>query len=269
MKKLLCLVLSTVILISAAAVFSIPAAASTDNKLIVMDNERTLAEVEVGNEFIYRVGLFTGPYLIYSGQGNIKYDSKYVQIVEYGKVTSSGRINMDFYCFPSRIYNTNLTTNYLDVKDNIYYNFTKYNGMAFESADDHYFKIRFKAIAPGTVQIQHIMERMTTNVDNKDVPLFFLGKANTELDPAPYTLSSAEPATAFLGDADGDDSVTVMDATLIQRVTAGVNSNVKTANADVNTDNAVNLKDALLISRYNAGMSVSVKVGEWIFPSEQ
>ena len=273
MKKFLCLILSAVILVSAAVVFTVPAAAASSDKLIVTDgNGTTLAEVEVGNEFIYRVGLYTGPYLVYSGQAEVQYNSKYVQIVEYGPVNSKGKVNMDAYCFVDKVRNTNLVTNYFDVNNYIYYNFSKYSGIeAFSSADDHYFKIRFKAIAPGTVNIKHYMEYMTTYLNGSKVgtPLFRLGKANTQLDSVPYTLTSAEPATAYIGDADGDYELTVMDATFIQRASAGVDCTYNPTNADVNKDGNVNLKDALIIERYKAGLSVNVTIDEWIFASEQ
>ena len=272
MKKLLCLILSAVILVSAAVFFTVPTTAASNNKLIITDESGTLAEVEVGNEFIYRVGLYTGPYLVYNGQGEIQYDSKYVQVVEYGPVNSSGKIDMDSYCFCEKILNTNLVTNYLKTNNHIYYNFSKFAGIEpFEDSDDHYFKIRFKAIAPGTVDIKHYIEAMSTYLNGSTVstPLFKLGKANAQLDPVPYTIASAEPAIAYIGDADGDYELTVMDATFIQRATAGVDCAYSMTNTDVNKDGDVNLKDALIISRYKAGLSVSVTIDEWIFESEQ
>ena len=134
--------------------------------------------------------------------------------------------------------------------------------------DQHYFKARFKAVAPGTTDVRHIMEVMTAREGDETIRLFYKGKANEQIDPIPYSISSIEASTAYIGDANGDYDISVLDATYIQMITAGKNLDYKLMNADVNTDGAVTLKDALIIQRYKAGIAVLGSIGEWIFESE-
>lgn len=260
MKKLFCLVLSALIMISALSAAAVSASAASTDKLILTDEGRKLGEVAVGNEFIFRVGLNTGDRYLINGQGTISFDPAYVSFVGYGD-------NWDSYCFSEKLINTSLVTNYTD--SGIYYNFSKYSGFeGFTSVDEHYFKARFKATAAGTTDIHHIIEVMTAREGNDTVRLFTKGKANEQLDPIPYSVSSVDIATAYIGDANGDYDISVLDATYIQMITAGKNLGYKTVNADVNSDSAVNLKDALVIQRYKAGMSVSGNIGKWIFANE-
>lgn len=270
MKKLLSVFVAIVIIIAAFTVPAVSADGSADSDtLIITDEGRVLAEVEVGNEFIFRLGVNAGDYPVYNGQGMVTYDSDYVELVHYGKVDRKGNIDMDAYSFARKIYNSSLLSTY-DQKDHIYYNFTK--GTAIDTYDDinkDFCKFRFKAVAPGTTEIHHVMETLTSIVNSKYVRLYFRGRANEQLDPIPYTQSSAESAVALIGDADGDYDVTIIDATYIQRLTAGVQGGYKAENADVNADGSVDLRDARSILRYRAGFDDGLNVGEWIFESER
>lgn len=268
MKKLLCILLVLIFAASAFACVPISAAADT---LTVTDGGRVLTTVKVGSEFIYRVGVNAGDYMIYTGQGYIKYNKKYIQPVEYGPKDSRGNINMDAYCFPQVIRNTSYVTNYFGLDNEIRYNFTSpQKGVGvFNDENAHYFKIRFKALEAGKVELNHVFEVMTTNVNGDKLRIFTEGKANKNLDPVPFQVTSAEAPTALVGDADGDFEVSVMDATFIQYVTAGKKAEFDVANADVNSDGDVNLRDALSIRRYKVGMTTDPGVGEWIFESEK
>lgn len=268
MKRLLCLLLTLLTL--AAVLTAYPASAADDPQVLtVTDEGRVLAEVEVGNQFIYNVGLFTDSYSVTNGQGELRYDGDYVKLVAYGPLYRDGSANVNAYSFAERVNNSSLVANY-DIANRVYYNFAKGTpGIGSFGVSDHYFKIRFQAIAPGTVEIRHIMTNLATRVNGEPLRLFNLGIPNRQLDPVPYTLSSAEPAVAFIGDADGDYELSVMDATFIQYLTAGRAADYSMTNTDVNTDGAVNLRDALQILRYKAGMATDTSVGEWIFESEQ
>lgn len=268
MKKLLCILM--VLILAAAAFTCVPVSAASDT-LTVTDGGKVLANVKVGSEFIYRVGVNTGDSVIYSGQGYVKYNKKYLQVVEYGPTDSRGNINMDAYCFCKAVQNTSLVTNYFTVDNYIKYNFTspKKGVGVFNDEHEHYFKVRFKALEAGKVELNHIFEVMTTRVNGENVRLFTEGIANKNLDPVPFQVTSAETPSALVGDADSDYEVSVMDATFIQFVTAGKKAAFEIANADVNGDGDVNLRDALSIRRYKAGMTSDPGVGEWIFTSEQ
>ena len=266
MKKFLCLILAFILTVCTLAAFPMNTAAATAaNTLTVTCHGQVLGEVEVGNEFIYHVAMNSGGLSIWGGEAEVNYDDAYVQVVEYGTLRSNGSVNMSEYCFPARIINSSLAADYLGTKNQINYNFAKVGGVGAFTEDDSYFKIRFKAIAPGTVEIRHYARSFYSGLSTR---LFRNDKGNEKLDPIPYTLCSIEPATAFIGDADGDYNLTVMDATYIQWLTAGLDSTYSMTNTDVNTDGDVNLRDALCILRYKAGVATGTDVGKWIFDSE-
>ena len=270
MKKVLSIILAIAAIASMLTLFSVNTAAANNDTLTITYKGETLAQVKVGNAFIFRVGLNSGGYPVQMGQATVRYDSDYVQIIEHGPVRSNGSVNMDAYSFPVSIRNMSLVTNFTGIKNEILYNFSKYNGVdVFSDVNDHYFKVRFKAIAPGTTEIRHYFQRLSCIVDNKVVNLIYEDKENDQLDPIPYTLSTVEPAIGHIGDADGDGEIAITDATFIQYITAGKNYSYNLTNTDVNNDGEVNLKDALNILRYKAGATVDGNIGEWVFESEQ
>lgn len=70
----------------------------------------------------------------------------------------------------------------------------------------------------------------------------------------------------MLGDAYGDNLITVADATLIQKSAVGldtiVDKYIKAADVDGNGD--INIKDATLIQKYNAEIEIEYNVGSAI-----
>jgi len=61
------------------------------------------------------------------------------------------------------------------------------------------------------------------------------------------------------GDADGDGSVSIMDALAILQYDVGWGTAINTRNADVNADGTANIMDALLILQYDVGWDVELK----------
>jgi hypothetical protein len=61
-------------------------------------------------------------------------------------------------------------------------------------------------------------------------------------------------AQALLGDVNSDGTVTITDALLIARYSAGLSVSITVSRSDVNCDGAVNISDALRLARYNAGL---------------
>lgn len=268
MKKILCILLIIALSASVLTAFPLNASAASGGILTVTSNGEVLAEVEVGNEFIYNVAFSSGGYSVLAGEGSVFYDRKYAQLVEYGEVKSDGSVNMNAYSFPQRLRNTNLITNYFGQEDEILYIFSKITGVGAFEIEDHFCKFRFKAVAPGTVDISHEARVLYTRVDNKSINLIYKNRPNDQLDPIPYIITTAEPAVGYVGDADGDYDLTVMDATFIQMLTAGVDSAYNPLNADVDNNGEVNLRDALNILRYKSGVATDTQIGEWIFTSE-
>lgn len=267
MKKILCILLVITLTASAFAAFTVNTSAA-GGKLTVTSNGEVLGEVEVGNEFIYNVAFNSGGYSVLAGEGSLYYDSDYARLIEYGDVKSDGSVNMTAYSFPQRLRNTNLITNFFGQDDEVLYNFSKISGVGAFTEEDHFFKVRFKAVKSGTVDISHDARVLYTRVNNKSINLIYHNNPNNQLDPVPFIISSVEPSVGLIGDADGDYNLTVMDASFIQRLTAGVNSSYDLLNADVDNSGSVDLRDALNVLRYKAGVATGTPIGEWIFRSE-
>jgi len=71
----------------------------------------------------------------------------------------------------------------------------------------------------------------------------------------------------ILGDADLSGVVNVKDATLIQKVVAGLERNFKDEAqicADANVDTEINVKDATAIQKYVAGLQVNTPIGDYV-----
>lgn len=94
---------------------------------------------------------------------------------------------------------------------------------------------------------------------------------HTEPQTEPHTEPHTEPAgqTILLGDADKDGSVTVFDATFIQRYLVGLvaenDFDVVAANTDF--DAGVSVFDATNIQRALVGMSTGYPIGQWVVPT--
>ena len=266
MKRLFCLILSILI---AASLTVLPAGAADSGKLTITDNGVVIAEVEVGSVFIYHVGLNTAGHMITSGEGELRFDSGYVAPVAYGPVRKDGSVDRSAYSFAPRVYSTSLVVNY-DITDRVYYNFARYAGIdAFDDGNENYFKIRFQALKPGRTEIHHYIKNMADQTGGDTIRLFRQDRPNQQLDPMPYTLTSVETAAGYIGDADGDCSISVPDATFIQMLTAGKPMAYQLTSADANADGSVDLRDALAVLRYKAGIATNTAIGEWVFLTEQ
>ena len=274
MKRILSLVIITALIASVFTVFSLNTAAQdvdlgdtgADNTLTITCRRQVLGVVEVGSEFIYQVALDSAGYDVSAGEGQLRYDDSYVKIVEHGEKRSDGSINMNAYSFPTRIRNSNLVTNYFGEKNTAYYNFSKHGGVGTFTDDQHYFKVRMKALKAGTVDIWHYSVKFSSGLFTA---LITDDISNKQLDPIPYTIRTVEPAQGYVGDADGDWNLTIMDATYLQRISAGENLTYNEVSADADSNGKVDLLDSLNVLRYHAGKQTKGKIGEWIFASEQ
>ncbi len=266
MKKLLCLILSVLTVAAMLTAYHVFAAES--QTLTVTDRGAVLAVVEVGEQFIYNVGVNSAGYSVIGGEGELRYDSSLVELVDCRSADASGNLKRERYSFPQRICSTGLVANF-DLDNYVYYNFSKYSGIGtFSDVSEPYFKVRFKAIAPGTVEIHHTMQYMGGTLNGNQARLFFLGSPNRELHPEPSALSAVETAYSLIGDTNGDHEVNIMDATLIQYVEAGFPREYNAVNADADGDGDIALRDAVVILRYKAGMAIPCSVDEWRFASE-
>ncbi len=122
--------------------------------------------------------------------------------------------------------------------------------------------------------------------DNISVPFARVGKlltgGTTPTPPTPPTPTQPQPTQPqptqpdnpgtpgtiyYLGDASLNEIVNVKDATLIQKVAAGLEpafSEAAAKCADANLDGEVNVMDATAIQKYVAGLSVKTPIGEAI-----
>jgi len=89
--------------------------------------------------------------------------------------------------------------------------------------------------------------------------------AEPPTNPAEQPTTPTEPKTIILGEVDGDDEVTIIDATLIQRKL--VEMPVSTFNelaADVDGNEELEVVDATYIQRYLAEFPIPYPIGEWV-----
>ena len=75
-----------------------------------------------------------------------------------------------------------------------------------------------------------------------------------------------EEEILYLGDANGDATVNVKDATLIQKHVAGFTVSINLTSADVDYNTIVNVKDATAIQKFVAGMQVNTPIGDAFTP---
>lgn len=116
---------------------------------------------------------------------------------------------------------------------------------------------------------------MAISQNNVNYDYFRLELQRLGLDPEPTTAPTDPDITTvptdpelkvLLGDVNGDNSVNVKDATLVQKSVAGlaVLDDEATLCADADLNGSVNVKDATTIQKYVAGMNVATPVGELI-----
>ena len=81
----------------------------------------------------------------------------------------------------------------------------------------------------------------------------------------PVTEAPTETSGYYLGDVNGDNTVDVIDSTLIQRYLASVAypDTCVMMHGDVDGDGVVTILDATYIGRYNARIEVRYPIGEW------
>lgn len=268
MKRLLCaaliLIMIAAMTVVAASADSAPAETGA-SVLTVTANGANPVQVEVGNEFIVRVGLKASDEKILNGQIHMEYDPAYVAFdphMIYADYFEEDA--MEAYSFPSSIYTSGLVINYSN-PGIINYNFTKARGVAvFNSTDALFARFRFKATAAGKTDITHIIQYM---IDVNDQRIYYANEPCEGADPEMKI--TIEPAAACIGDADNDNEVTILDATFAQRVAAGADLSYDAAKADVTGDKALSLKDAIVIRKYLAGIDTGSGCGEYQFTSEK
>jgi len=260
MKKLLCLVLALALMMTAVLSLTTSAYGAADgSRLVITANGQDAVSVAVGNEIVFRVGLYAGSEKILNGQAALTYDPAFLEVVQYPAADE-----MEAYSFPEEINNAGIVMN-VENLGAVNYNFTKGKGGVgvFDDARRLFARFRFKVIAPGTTDITHIIQYMT---DVNDVRVYYKDLPNEEVNP--YTVLTIEPSYGRIGDADGDFEVTILDATMMQRAAARAVSGLKTPLADVNGDKAISLKDAVAIRKYLAGKGDNAAIGTWLFASE-
>lgn len=261
MKKILSLAL--ILSICVVMMLTLPVSARSsenDDVLIVTANGSNPTRIKVGTEFVYRVGLYAGESKLINGQVKMLYDVDHVSLVP---VVSDDE-EEEVYSFPPTVRNAGLTY-YSGNAGMVRYNFSRVTGVAlFNDPDKLFARFRFKATAPGTVDISYKIEYM---MDVNERSLVYDSVPDPEV--GFYTAVTIEPTVGCIGDADNDDRITVLDATLMQSIAAGRNHAFDDKKADVTDDGAVSLKDALAVRRYLAHKTTPYAVGEWMFASEQ
>lgn len=266
MKKLLCAALTLMMIVMMAAI-SVPAAqAAADNGVLTVTvNGENPVKIDVGKEFIVRVGLNAGSKRILNGQVHMEYDPGYLSFIPKTAYVAAWESEaVEGYSFSPAIVNSSIVMNY-GTEGIVNYNFTKPNGItAFNDTSKLFARFRFKATAAGTTDITHLIQYMV-NVDEERI--YYAGKPNTAINP--YMVFTIQPATICVGDANNDNGISVLDAIYMQRIAAGADLSYDITKADVTEDGVVSLKDAIIVRRYLAGKTVQSDIGKWLFPDDQ
>ncbi len=109
------------------------------------------------------------------------------------------------------------------------------------------------------------MNWVDANTIDDDVVASRGGDNTTGNTTAPTSSETTTPGKTYLyGDSNLDDAVNVSDATLVQKISAGIEllkSDIQKKTMDVNNDGRQNVQDATLIQKYSAGMISSFPAG--------
>ena len=262
MKRFLC-VLLVLFAVSASttgiAVFA-EEPPNNENVLYVSANGGDPVAVEVGNEFIFFVGVDAGDVKLINCQAEMEYDSDLVSFVPH---TAGEYDEVEAYSFPNAIYSAGVVF-YTGEIGAIRYNFSRVSGVAvYNNTDKLFARFRFKAIAPGYTDISYVIRYM---MDLNERRIFYNSEPCGEFDPT--VAVKIEPSEGLIGDADGDYDVSIYDVTYLQRISAGFDLQYDLKTADVSEDGAASLKDAMSLRRYLAGFPTADHTGTWLFASE-
>ena len=272
MKKLLCIAIVLAMVLT--TLFVMPASAANDT-LTITANGTVVGAVKVGSEFLYTIGLYAGEKKILNGQAHLDYDASYLSFVpftatytDYGDADDDTDdtlvTSIDAYSFPAKIRDANLVIN-TEHPGQINYNFTKSNGiMVINNPNKFFARFRFVATKAGTADITNTISYM---IDVDEQQIYYKEKANTTVNPY-QTVTIKEPVS-ILGDVNGDNQITIMDATIIQRAAVGIETSYTSVNnADINLDGTVSLRDAMYIKQYLANLYTGANVGSGVYASD-
>lgn len=148
------------------------------------------------------------------------------------------------------------------------------DGLKFNSPDSYLVISTYTVIAPGTVDI-------STNLTTLALSDFALTRViNKSEFKSPYTSDQVTMTSAFeeytepqpvlfmLGDIDGDEDITAVDATYAQRhatmIKVPYSSEHMLTRGDVDSDGDLTVVDATYILRYSTMIKVPVPVGEYV-----
>lgn len=247
MKKVISLCLSLVLL--AAAAFAAPTSAA-DDRLTVTANHGGAATYEVGDEFVFFVGLDTGSAVIINAECYIEYDANYVELVEY-KMPLAGSDCMEGYSFPMKV--APVVVLNAEKPGLIRYNFSAARGFGtFSSVDELFVRFRFRAIAPGQTDITNTIKHLCDYNENY---IYHNGVPNEEYQPV--TAAKTTPVQFTVGDVDGNGVVDNRDALILDRYVAGwegYDALIAVPDcADLSRDGAISLRDAVMLDRCLTG----------------
>ena len=139
-------------------------------------------------------------------------------------------------------------------------------GFKFDNDNALLAVTKYTVKAAGTAEVRNALitvaaaDEQLTRIVNKGIvqPGFEIGGIASFTEP-----SSSEQY--MLGDADGDGEVTIVDATMIQRVLVNIpGAVINEAAADVDGDGEVTIIDATFIQRYLASMPVAFPINEYV-----
>ena len=138
----------------------------------------------------------------------------------------------------------------------------KYNqALTFDSEDSVLLQLQYKVIATGKSEIKVSMNRLATIASDNSY-------ANQVTNSAIVGTDAIQSRTVFtaggiIGDTDGDEQVTILDATAIQRHLVKLpTESFDEHNADADGDGEITILDATAIQRYLVKLPTNEKIGQ-------
>ena len=255
MKKIVSLVMVLVLVSSFVFSFPVSAAKVTATITTGSGNSRTF---EVGQEFVYTVGLYAGEELIANCQDIVEFDSDIVEIVDYYVEEEVDKEEYDVedyhqtYSYPNFCSKVDVVSNIKAAPGLIKFNFTKAKGVAvFNDADKVFARFHFRVKAEGSATISNTVLYMQ---DKNSVNIYHNKTANETV--APYDKETLMLATIIKGDINLDGAVNAKDARILSRYIANwdgyADMIVEREAALLDKDASITAKDARILSRIAA-----------------
>lgn len=249
MKKILCVLLAVVLLVSLCTVAMVSTAAE---EIVNVKAEANDVNVKVGDVIRYTYTMNAGSSKVTSIQATLVYSDNLELVMDY---------TFDGYeaiykpqVFP--VTKSQTMCNVIASNNMIKYNYSTASGEYFNTNSSVMITAMFKVIGTGQAEIDNQPEY----VMNKNMTHIFYD--GVKLDSSVKCKGVVETGTQYIiGDVDNSGVVDISDATYIQKKLVNMKvTNYNEVNADVDNSGTVDISDATYIQKYLANMKLATHI---------